>query len=212
MKDRSSLYQEVLRRIEEYKPQGGLDTSSKLFLHMVSVKHGEVRDHCAGVALLAEAVAIREKKDGKAAFFGGLFHDVGKAILPAQLFDGHNITAEEYATIKEHACFGFEILKDMHLFTAVCSGAHHAMYKAGYGITVDDLPKEWGLESVAKVLEIATIISICDFIDAFTHRKTQIRDGSDAAGPSLSAMLKAKYPNHGSTVEIAIEANIKLNS
>lgn len=177
---------------------------------MVSVKHLDVRCHCERVALLAESVAKKYNKDPKATFFGGLLHDIGKTVLPFQLFDGHNIDASEYMLVKEHAFDGFSILQGMHLFTALCSGAHHAMYKAGYGISAEDLPKEWGLDTITKMLEIATIISICDFVDAATHRKTEIKDGSDAVAHDLRGMLQKKYPNHHAMIETAIKENARL--
>jgi HD-GYP domain-containing protein (c-di-GMP phosphodiesterase class II) len=63
-------------------------------------------------------------------------HDVGKLILPCSLFDGHNISAEEYALVKHHAQDGFKALMEMHMFTALCAGFHHNLYKAGYGVTI----------------------------------------------------------------------------
>ena len=190
---RRNFHQEVAEKITAYQPSGGLDTTSRLFIHMVSVRHPEVRDHCERVALLAERVALGAELDAKACFFAGLLHDIGKAMLPASLFDGHDIDAAEYALVKEHAYDGFAILRDMHLFTALCCGAHHALYKAGYGITQADFPKEWELATLHKVLEIAALVSICDFVDAYTHRKTEIKDGT--AGADLASMLEGKYPN-----------------
>lgn len=200
----TDAHQKVLYHIGLYDPGCGLDTSSRLFLHMVEIRHPEVLDHCERVALLAESTAKVLRKDAKAAFFAGLLHDIGKVILPSTLFDGHEISAEEYALVKEHAYDGFTILKDMHLFTALASGAHHAMYQAGYGIGVEDLPKEWGLPTILKVLEISTIVSICDFIDAYTHRTTTIKDGS--GGVDLKGMLDKKYPNDPIVVQTALEA------
>jgi len=173
---------------------------------MAGVRHADVRDHCERVALLAEGVARKLKMDAKAAFFAGLLHDIGKVMLPSELFDGHNINAAEYAQVKEHAYDGFLALKDMHLFTALCCGAHHAMYKAGYGVNQEDFPKEWGMASIKKVLEISAIVSVCDFLDAYTHRTTEIKDGSDKGTTSLTAMLETKYPDDLLIVETALKA------
>jgi hypothetical protein len=91
----------------------------------------------------------------------------------------------------------FKALQKFHLFVALCAGFHHNLYKAGYGLTVDMFPKEWSPATIKKVLDISTIISICDFVDAFTHRDTKIKDGSDQgqAEPDLKDMLYNKYPN-----------------
>jgi len=198
----------VLEKIDTYEPRGGLEHTARLFLALSGVNHRQVKGHIERVALLAEAVAVKLQKDAKATFFAGLLHDVGKIILPADLFDGHNIDAKEYAKVKEHAMGGFEVLKQFHHFTALCAGLHHALYKKGYGLTMDDFPAEWGLETIKKVLEISAIISICDFIDAFTHRKTKIKDGSDKGSPDLREMLREKYPNDHLMIDIALRENV----
>lgn len=201
----------VLRKIDGYKPKGGLDHTAKLFLKLGSINHQQVKKHQERVALLSEEIAIRTGKDPKPAFFGGLSHDNAKYSLPYDLFEDRNISDEEYQEIKKHAIKGFELLGEFHEFTALCAGLHHAIYKSGYGLTLKDFPPEWDLELVKKVLDISVIISIADFIDAFTHRKTSIKDGSDKNLLSLEQMLKEKYPNDHKTVEVALEVQKELN-
>lgn len=201
----------VLKKIDEYKPKGGLDHTAKLFLKLGSINHQQVKKHQERVALLSEEIAIRTGKDPKPAFFGGLMHDNAKYSLPYDLFEDRNISDEDYQEIKKHAIEGFKLLKDFHQFTALCAGLHHALYKSGYGLTLKDFPPEWDLELVKKVLDISVIISIADFIDAFTHRKTSIKDGSDKKSLSLEEMLKAKYPNDHTTIEVALKVQKELN-
>jgi len=136
---RESIVQE---KITAYQPKGGLIQSSRLFLALAGINHESTKNHVENVALLAEAVAISLKKDAKAAFFAGLLHDIAKITLPAPLFDGHNITPEEYAQIKKHAQDGFNALMKLHLFTSLCAGLHHNLYKSGYGVTMEDFPKK----------------------------------------------------------------------
>lgn len=161
--------------------------------------------------MLAERTAEILNKDKVAAFFGGLMHDIGKIVLPYNLFDGHNISPEEYAEVKNHVIAGFTILKDTHEFIALCAGIHHALYRSGYGLTLEDFPKNWSLATIKKVLEISAIISICDFIEAATHRKTVILDGSGDKSQSLPEMLRNKYPDDIQVVEAALKANSELN-
>lgn len=201
----------VLEKIEAYEPKGGLDHTAKIFLKLGSINHKQVKEHQERVALLSEEIAIRIGKDPKPAFFGGLMHDIAKLVLPYDLFEDRNISDEEYLEIKKHALMGFEILRDFHEFTALCAGLHHALYKSGYGLTLKDFPPEWDLVLVKKVLDISAIISIADFIDAFTHRKTSIKDGSDKNSSSLEEMLKAKYPNDLKLVEIALKVQKELD-
>ncbi len=201
----------VERRIRNYSPQGGLDQTSLIFLKLSAVNHPHVKAHLERVALLADESAKVLKKDNKAAFFGGLLHDVGKIILPYQLFDGHDIDTKEYVEVKTHALAGFEILRDLHLFSACCAGIHHALYKKGYGLMVKDFPQDWSVDTIRKVLDISAIISICDFVDAFTHRKTKIKDQSDSKSPNLRGMLKDKYSNDQGTIDVVLRINKELN-
>lgn len=201
---------QVKKKIDKYNPKNGLGYTAKFFLALSEVNHFSVKEHVQNVALLAEAAAKQLKKDTKAAFFAGLLHDVGKIILPPELFDGHNITAEEYNRVKTHAKAGFVALTKLHQFTALCAGFHHNLYKAGYGSSLDDFPSYWAPATIKKVLDISTIVSICDFIDAYTHRTTKIKDGSDEHTKSLKEMLYEKYPNDHLTVDIAYEQMSKI--
>lgn len=192
----------IQNKITAYQPKGGLIQSSKLFLALAGINHESTKTHVENVALLAEAVALVLKKDAKASFFAGLLHDIAKITLPATLFDGHNVSLEEYTQIKKHAQDGFSALMNLHMFTALCAGLHHNLYKTGYGVTIDDFPKNWSPATIKKVLDISMIISICDFIEAFTQRKTKILDGSTA--PDLKTMLYEKYPEEKQIVDTAL--------
>lgn len=194
----------VKKKILDYNPKGGLAQTALFFLDLAGVNHSSTKDHIERVALLAEATAIKLKKDAKAAFFAGLLHDIGKVILPANLFDGHNISPEEYAQVKKHAQDGFKALMKLHMFTALCAGFHHNLYQAGYGVGMDDFPEKWSPATIKKVLDISMIVSICDFAEAYTTRKTKILDGSGDA-PTLSAMLENKYLNEHLTTAIVLE-------
>lgn len=198
-----------MKKITEYKPKGGLDHTAKFFLALCDINHDSTKGHVERVALLSEATAKVLRKDTKAAFFGGLLHDVGKLVLPATLFDGHDINSEEYSRVKSHAQAGYKALEKFHLFVAFCAGFHHNLYKAGYGLSMEVFPKSWSPATVKKVLEISTIISICDFVDAFTHRKTKIKDGSDQGQPepNLKDMLYSKYPGDLMVVDTVLKAN-----
>ena len=207
---KGTLEQIVKDKISAYMPKGGLDHTARLFLALCKVNHKKVLGHNERVALLAEAVAIKLELDPKAAFFAGLLHDLCKIILPAEMFEGREINAEEYARIKTHAIAGYEVLKEFHTFTALCAGLHHALYQKGYGLTIRDFPSDWNMATIKKVLDISIIVSICDFIDAFTHRKTKILDGS-GTGNGLKEMLVEKYPDCALMIKYGLSANEKIS-
>lgn len=201
------LKKTIEKRIRSYNPKGGMAQTVLFFLNLCSIQHQNVEGHCERVALAAEAVAKKLSKDAKAAFFAGIFHDVGKLTLPADLFSGREITDEEYTEIKTHARAAFLALQNQHMFVALYAGLHHAMYRDGYGLELRDFPKGFSPATVKKILEISTIISICDFVDAYRHRKSAIRDGSNTSTQDLKGMLYAKYPDDQIVVDLALSQN-----
>lgn len=194
----------VLNLIKQYHPQGGLDKAAILVLNLLGIGHYLVRQHAERVALLAREVARQLKWDDKAVFFAGIFHDIGKLTVAPHLFDGREITAEEYAHVKQHAIAGFRALRDLYLMTALCAGLHHAMYQKGYGLTIADFPKGLSLRTIKKILEISTLVAICDDIDATLSRKTSLKDGTQA-GLSLEGRLAQKFPDDTNIVRLALE-------
>jgi putative nucleotidyltransferase with HDIG domain len=197
----------VKNLITKYNPKGDLAHTARFFLALAEVNHKSTKEHVEKVALLCEETARVLGKDAKAAFFAGLLHDIGKILLPATLFDGHNISEEEYTHVKEHAQIGFKVLKKFYAFTALSAGLHHNLYKTGYGISVDAFPSEWSLVTIRKILDISAIVSICDFVDAFMTRKTVIKDGSDNVQgiPDMRKMLYNKYPDDRHIVDTVID-------
>lgn len=191
-----------MKRLNSYDTKGNLAHTARFFLALCSINHSSTKDHMERVALKAEKVAKKLNKDHKATFFAGLLHDVGKIVLPAELFDGRNITNEEYEQVKNHAINSFNALKDLHLFSALVAGMHHNTYASGYGITIADFPKNFSIRTIKKVLDIAVIVSICDFVDAFNNRKTEIKDGTQ--GPNLKDMLYNKYPDDINVVDTVL--------
>jgi len=200
MKNISKIIQQKIR---SYKTSQELIHSAEFFLSICKINHNTTKEHNEHVALISEAVAKKLKMDVKAAFFGGLFHDIGKITLPHTLFDGREINQEEYNKVKTHVWNGYKVLKKFHLFTAFCAGLHHNLYEAGYGLTVKDFPSNLSPTTVKKILEISTIISIADFIDAFTNRKTKIKN-EITSKPTLQDKLYFKYPNDKLIVDTAL--------
>lgn len=206
----AELDEKVQAKIDFYHPKNALDQTTEILLALLGINHPLVKQHNQRVALLAEAVALAMEKDAKAAFFAALLHDIAKLTQNFHLFDGQNISSEEYAEVKKHAIAGFEALKNHHLFVALIAGLHHGMCEHGYGVGLDAFPKHWHMGTVKKILEISAIIAVCDFIDAFTHRTTKIKDGADLAVQELKGMLYAKYPEDHAVIDIALAKNIEL--
>ena len=195
----------VAEKIDSYRPSGGLSHISRFVIALASINHKNVIDHMQRVALLSESVAIAYGSNPKAAFFSGLLHDVGKLIQVGELFDGHDISQEEYEEVKCHAKAGFESLRHIHGFVALCAGLHHAVGEHGYGLTEHDFPDDWSQATIHLVMEISFIISICDFIDAFKTRCTCLKGGSGANCDDLRGLLVAKYIGQEKLIDVALK-------
>jgi hypothetical protein len=199
----------VKRRIKKYKPKGGLGNTALVIVGLFGINHSKVNDHNTGIVMLAEAVAKQLGKDEKLTFFAAVFHDMAKLTFNADLFNGREITREEYENLKRHAFAAFTVLKDVYLLTALCAGLHHAMYENGYGVSMKDFPKFLGPRTAKKALEIAMILAICDDIDASLHRKTKIMNNS-GANLTLAGRLEEKFPDDIKTVKIALNKAEKI--
>jgi hypothetical protein len=209
-KDWKYLDQIVQARIAFYHPQNALDQTTEILLALLGINHHLGKEHNQRVGLLAEAVALAMEKDAKAAFFAGLLHNIANLTQNHHVFDGQDISSEKFSEVKKPDFSVFETLRNHHLFVALCAGLHHGMCEHGYGVGIDAFPKHWHMGTVKKVLEISTILAICNFIDTFTHRWIKIKGGSEQAVPDLKGILYAKYPDDHRIIDIALAKNIEL--
>jgi len=175
-------------------------TLIKLYYSLLEQNHKLVLEHSKRTAILATRIAKALFKDTKAAFLAATFHDTGKLCLASDLFQGQNITPQEYETIKQHPLFGYNALYGILKFTALCSGLHHNTYNKGYGIDTKGI--DFQPATVKKILEIATIVSIADFIDAFLTRKTTMLDGHPQ---DLEQALLTKFKDDKIIIDIALQ-------
>jgi putative nucleotidyltransferase with HDIG domain len=172
------------------------------YLDILAAKHPLVKNHCQKVATNAARVAKRLNRDIKAAYMAGVFHDIGKVVINHSLFEDRNITEAEYKEIQEHSLLGYNILKKEFPFTSLCCGLHHAMStQQGYGLKVEDLPNR-SPATIKKILEVSTIVAICDFIDAATSRKTSLFNQKEPQ--PLRDMLLSRFPDEQLLINTAL--------
>lgn len=122
--------------------------------------------HCIDVALISNVLARWlhfSKEDQKMATACGLFHDVGKFLLPpAILRKPGKLTSEEFSIIKTHTIEGFHLLnKYQNIPHSVKNAAlmHHEKCDGSgypYGLSRDEIDK------------FAKIVTIADIFDAMT--------------------------------------------
>ena len=205
-----TLKEMILKQFEIHGNRGHIADTCMTYLDALGTQVKDFKSHVCRVALAADTVARNLGRDARAAFYGGLLHDYGKILLPQDLFDGEDISREEYERVKTHAEKGFELLKDSHLFSALVAGLHHKMGGgANYGISCDLIPPELDIDTVEEIVGIAVIISAADFADAAMHRKTHF------LGPergSLRHKMLEKYDGDEELVDTVLEAVDKFKS
>ncbi len=192
-----------------YRPGGNLLASAELILSFGRINHAGTVAHMERVALLARRAAEIINSDAKAAFLAALLHDLGKFVLPADLFAeqsnppaNRHLSPEEFERIKTHARNGFKILKGKHEFIALCAGLHHNVTSCGYGIADDDWPREWPHALRQKVMTVATFVAICDFLDA-----ALTRNGSNLVNwEMIKVALEHKFADQKKMVAAAIQS------
>ncbi len=204
-----SLEQEVDFWLARLNARNNLDHTARVILALGKINHSGTVAHMQRVALMCRFVAAKLGIDQRAAFFGGLLHDFGKFLLPAGLLAENNtppikrkLTADEMELIRTHAKNGFVALSELHGFTALCAGLHHAVYEHGYGITDDDFPTNWPPTLKETVKKFAVIISICDYIDAKISRS----EDKTLDVSVLQIELAGKFPDQEKIISAALAA------
>ncbi|OEH85599.1 hypothetical protein BHU72_02015 [Desulfuribacillus stibiiarsenatis] len=98
---------------------------------------------------------------------GAILHDVGKTLIPLEILNKPDIlTEEEYAVMKQHSQYGYEILKDqpgVPLLSAHIAFQHHERWNgSGYPRGISGKEQH----------EYARIVAIADVYDALTSTRS----------------------------------------
>ena len=129
-----------------------LKFDSTTYQHSLNVAH-------LSIQLLKQS---RYEYDEDLIYYAGLFHDIGKSIMPLTVLKKENrLTHDEFSQIKEHAKQGFRILQKYKFPADVLFAAllHHEKYD-GSGYPIGFIGKE--------IPVIARIVNTCDIFDALT--------------------------------------------
>lgn len=135
-------------------------------LTSVFVHDNYIFSHSVNVTIYTLAMAIKlgynEKQLNEIAL-GGVFHDIGKTKIPVSLLNKKGkLSDEEFAIIKNHSEYGFEILRkqsNISLLSAHCAYQHHEKLNGmGYprGLKGDEIHPYAKIMAVADVFDALT--------------------------------------------------------
>lgn len=143
------------------------NTITELFdmLYQMHTLDDSVYAHCVNVALIARMIGRwlhLPTNDLNILTCCGLFHDIGKLSIPPEVLNKPGkLTDEEFALIKAHPKYGYELLRNQNIDNRIKQSAlmHHERYDgSGYP---NGLSSEF-------LIDFAAIISIADVYDAMT--------------------------------------------
>ena len=177
----------------------------KSFAEISESKSGQTGQHVKRVSLYVNIMARELKIDGQeleSLTTAAMMHDVGKLMIPTEIIDKPGkLTDEEFAVIKKHTQFGYDLLKNSPGRTmeiaAQIALQHHERYDGrGYA----------GIKGEA-IDYYSRIMSICDVFDALVSKRSykskwEPKDAFDeicAQGgkqfdPQLVVIFKNCYP------------------
>ena len=143
------------------------NTITELF-DMIQQMHSlndSVYAHCVNVALISRMIGRwlhMEPHDLDTLTCCGLLHDIGKLVIPEEILNKPGkLTDEEFAIVKSHPKYGYELLRNQNIDSRIKKSAlmHHERYDgSGY-------PNGLSEELLS---DFAMIVAIADVYDAMT--------------------------------------------
>ena len=145
----------------------GRNTITELF-DMIQQMHSlsdSVYAHCINVALICRMIGRWlhfEQHDLDTLTCCGLLHDIGKLVIPEEILNKPGkLTDEEFAIVKSHPKYGYELLRNQNIDSRIKKSAlmHHERYDgSGYPNGLSD----------ELLSDFAMIVAIADVYDAMT--------------------------------------------
>ncbi len=183
-KGKNIYYEDVTLVIDQFLEE--CFKKPTLVASVARIKHSEDYEvsHAMNVAILNMSLGRKMGLDieqMKIAGIGGLLHDIGKTKVPEHILKKPGkLTEEEYAIVRKHSEYGYELLKGRFPQTVLeCVLFHHEKPDgSGYPLGLKD----------AAIPKLAKITSVSDVYDAITSDKAY-RNGSSAP-KAISEMLK----------------------
>ncbi len=162
---------EKLRKVIQEEKEGELFINQMIhaFAKSIDLKDQYTKGHSFRVAEYARLIAERMGYNDKSLeniYHIALLHDIGKVVIPEDILNKPGkLTDEEYQTIKQHAQYGYDILKEIDCLPNLALGAgyHHERPDGkGYpaGKHADEIPL------------IAKIIAVADTFDAMNSTRS----------------------------------------
>ncbi|MDE6531097.1 MAG: HD domain-containing protein [Lachnospiraceae bacterium] len=148
---------------EEKESELFINQMIRAFAKSIDIKDQYTKGHSFRVAEYARMIAAKlgyNEKMLENIYHIALLHDIGKVVIPEDILNKPGkLTDGEYETIKQHAQYGYEILKEIDCLPNLALGAgYHHERLDGKGYPSGKQEKE--------IPQVARIIAVADTFDA----------------------------------------------
>jgi putative nucleotidyltransferase with HDIG domain len=148
----------------------------RAYLKILKNRDEATYEHSVRVGVLASKIAIYAAKEGVSArmmLWAGLLHDIGKSLVPpGVLTKKEAFTQEDYAAMEPHVKYGWDMLSNVHDYTAHILVRHHQFGPHPYPEVLPPLPEHLR-DSEAMINTAARLLALADYYDALMHRDNE---------------------------------------
>jgi len=160
-------------------------------LFKIQSRHNWVFCHMIKVALISAVISAffgYDEKNRQTLCAGGLYHDIGKLFIPAEILQKTGpLCGYEMEIMRRHSSLGYEYVKTLDIddeIKDIILTHHERLDGSGYpaGITGE------------KIREKAGIVMVADVLDAVTSRRPYREPGSADAAFEIISGAKKRFP------------------
>ena len=155
------------------------------YLSILKNRDEKTYAHSVRVGVLASKIAIYAAKPGVSArmlLWAGLLHDIGKALVhPNVLNKTSNFSEADYAAMEPHVQYAWDMLNNIHDWTAHIVVRHHQFGPKPYPATLPPLP-EYLNGKAEMITTAARLLAMADYYDALMNRNND-RNGEKPLTP-----------------------------
>lgn len=157
----------------------------RAYLTILKNRDEATYEHSIRVGILSSKIAIYAAKEGISArmmLWAGLLHDIGKALVPPGVLTKKEVfTQEDYAVMEPHVKYGWDMLSNVHDYTAHIIVRHHQFGPHPYPKILPPLPEHLAGKA-DQITAAARLLALADYYDALMHRNND-KNGKEPLTP-----------------------------
>lgn len=188
--------------MDELKISEEIKTSARDLLATLKQKSEFTYMHSLRVGLLARRIARFMHLDEKALFFAGIFHDLGKSLIPlSTLHKTSGWTSEDSKIMESHVMDSYRLLRDKFDFSADIVLLHHRFQKNVYPVELPPHLHAYSEGTRVLIMEYGRTLAISDVYDALHRKNNKFEEGKELTGEEIRQKMLEFNSDRGELVE-----------